>query len=328
MPVLFRPNPSLGVPAYLQLRDQFKHALQTGALQPGEALPAVPPLARELVISPAAVARAYKALQDEGFIQFDSDAGALRAVQRPPGAVTVVGSPTATRVPGAVAFSELAAENRRLCAEIACHTAERLRSAREIEIAHDVQQRLLPRACGVLPGLEYAGVSRAAQGLGGDYYDFVQLSATTSGLAVGDVSGKGTPAALLMAMLRGYWRAQAIRGETDLAGGAADLNRLVYEGSAADRYATFFSGRYDASTRRLDYVNAGHLPPFVFRRRSDRHEVLRANPTGPVVGLLDACVYAQEHVALEAGDLFVAVTDGVTEAMNEGGEEWGEERLD
>src|SRR5438552_18976683 len=124
MPVLFRPNPSLGVPAYLQLRDQFKHALQTGALQPGEPLPAVPPLARERVISPATIARAYKAVQDEGFVQFDGDAGALRAVPRPPEAVTVVGVPIATRVRGAVSFSELATENRRLCAEIARHTAE------------------------------------------------------------------------------------------------------------------------------------------------------------------------------------------------------------
>jgi sigma-B regulation protein RsbU (phosphoserine phosphatase) len=105
------------------------------------------------------------------------------------------------------------------------------------------------------------------------------------------------------------------------------LNKLVYESSDANRYATFFDGELDLISRALTYVNAGHNPPMVFRRSDGGHEVLRLDTGGPVIGLMEDCVYRQDSVTLAAGDILVAYTDGISEAMNAADEEWGEERL-
>jgi sigma-B regulation protein RsbU (phosphoserine phosphatase) len=113
----------------------------------------------------------------------------------------------------------------------------------------------------------------------------------------------------------------------DLADVMVNLNRLVYESSAADRYATLFYAQYDASTRMIEYVNAGHNPPLIFRTCGDRRDILRLETGGPVIGLMPDCSYRQGSVALEEGDVLVLFTDGITEAMNGAGEEWGEERL-
>ena len=219
----------------------------------------------------------------------------------------------------------LALENSRLTAEIASEIAQREKAKRELEIAHEVQERLFPQEYPPIAGLEYAGACRPALGVGGDYYDFIRFSDSELGIAIGDVSGKGMPAALLMATLRAYLRGQTIRGEPDLAGMMANLNALVYESSAANRYATFFYGDYNGSTRVLRYVNAGHNPPLVIRRSGD--EVVHLDTGGPVIGLIEGCRYTQGSIALEPGDLLVAFTDGITEAMNAADEEWGEERL-
>ena len=107
-----------------------------------------------------------------------------------------------------------------------------------------------------------------------------------------------------------------------------NLNSLVYESSETNRYATFFFGRYNAATRVLDYVNAGHNPPMVFRAcAGDSPLILRLDTGGPVIGLLQECGYEQGTVVLEAGDLLVAFTDGISEAMNAADHEWGEDRL-
>jgi sigma-B regulation protein RsbU (phosphoserine phosphatase) len=136
------------------------------------------------------------------------------------------------------------------------------------------------------PGIEYAGACRPALGVGGDYYDFIGLSETTLGIAIGDVSGKGIPAALLMATLRAYLRAQTIQGDSDLAAMMANLNQLVYESSAANRYATFFYGEYDAASGLLKYVNGGHNPPMLFKKAGG---VVRLDVGGPVIGLIPGC---------------------------------------
>jgi sigma-B regulation protein RsbU (phosphoserine phosphatase) len=147
-------------------------------------------------------------------------------------------------------------------------------------------------------------------------------------MAIGDVSGKGIPAALLMATLRAFLRAQIVGGGTSLAETIGALNTLVYESSATNRYATFFFGRYNAATRVLEYVNAGHNPPMVFRACGRQApQLVRLVTGGMVIGLLPSCVYAQGTVTLEKGDVLVAFTDGISEAMNAGEEEWGEERL-
>ena len=141
------------------------------------------------------------------------------------------------------------------------------------------------------------------------------------------MSGKGIPAALLMATLRAYLRGQTVQRQGDLAALMANLNGLVYESSAANRYATFFYGELDVASRALDYVNAGHNPPMVFRHSNGGQEVVRLDTGGPVIGLMEGCVYRQGRVVLEPGDVLVAYTDGISEAMNAADDEWGEERL-
>ena len=318
--MLLRPNPSSGVPIYLQLMEQVKHQIETGALRPGEQLPGIRPLAEELVINPNTVARAYRGLEHEGVI----------TLRHPGGAEVAFTHGRAERSPGSVhprTSRGLALENSRLTAQIAAEVANRVERTRELERAREVQERLFPQACPPVAGLDYAGACRPALGVGGDYYDFIRLSGTEVGIAIGDVSGKGIPAALLMATLRAYLHGQRLCSMTDLADVMVNLNRLVYESSAANRYATFFYGRYDAPMRRLEYVNAGHNPPLIFRTRRDRHDILRLETGGPVIGLMPDCSYRQGGVTLEEGDVLVLFTDGITEAMNAEGEEWGEERL-
>ena len=222
----------------------------------------------------------------------------------------------------------LALENGRLTAAVAAEVAARAKQTRDIEIARDVQQRLFPQEYPPIPGLDYAGGCRAALGVGGDYYDFIVLSRTHLGIAIGDVSGKGIPASLLMASLRAFLRgAQTVHRQTDLTEVMRNLNKLVYESSDSNRYATFFYGELDLGSRTLTYVNAGHNPPMLFRRNGGDGEVLRLDAGGPVVGLMEECLYQQACVTLAAGDVLVGYTDGVSEAMNAADEEWGEERL-
>jgi sigma-B regulation protein RsbU (phosphoserine phosphatase) len=217
----------------------------------------------------------------------------------------------------------LSLENSRLTAEIATELAERERMNRELEIAREVQQRLFPQQALSIPGIEIAGYCRPALGVGGDYYDYFALGESNLGIAIGDVSGKGFPAALLMASLRASLRAQTMRGEGDLATIMQNVNTLGYESSAVNRYATFFYGQFSPSSRLFWYVNAGHEPPLIFRGNS----VIRLDVGGPVVGLLPSLQYQQGTLTLVSGDLLVALTDGISEAMNQADEEWGVENL-
>ena len=218
----------------------------------------------------------------------------------------------------------LALENSRLTAAIAEEVANREKAKRELEIAREVQERLFPQEYPPIPGIVYAGACRPALGVGGDYYDFIPRSTNRLGIAIGDVSGKGIPAALLMATLRAYLRGQTAGHDANLAALMCNLNRLVYESSAPNRYATFFYGEYDAGTSQLAYVNAGHNPPIVVRRSG---EIARLDVGGPVIGLLTEVVYQEGCIELGPGETLVAFTDGVSESMNAEYEEWGEERL-
>ena len=221
----------------------------------------------------------------------------------------------------------LALQNSRLTAEIAAEISNREKRNRELEIAREVQQRLFPQDYPPVPGLEYAGACRPAFEVGGDYYDFIKLSEREFGIAVGDVSGKGIPASLLMATLRAYLRGQTAGRESHLPSLMANLNTLVYESSTANRYATFFYAQHDAATRALVYVNGGHNPPLLFKAAADNGEPTRLDVGGLVIGLMPECGYVQGQVVLGPGDLLVAFTDGISEAMNAADEEWGERRL-
>jgi sigma-B regulation protein RsbU (phosphoserine phosphatase) len=131
-----------------------------------------------------------------------------------------------------------------------------------------------------------------------------------------------------MATLRAFLRGQTIGGEKNLAEMMCNLNALVYESSATNRYATFFFGRYNSATNVLAYVNAGHNPPMVLRACGRQlPDVIRLDTGGPVIGLLPTCMYELGNITLEKGDLLIAFTDGVSEAMNINDQEWGEERL-
>ncbi len=221
----------------------------------------------------------------------------------------------------------LALENARLSAAMVREAAQREKLNRELEIAREVQERLFPQKLPTVPGLDYCGTCRTALGVGGDYFDFLALPGGKLGVAVGDVSGKGIAAALMMASLQASLRGEAARADGDLAGLVANVNRMVYEASSVNRYATFFYGQYEPSSRRLTYVNAGHNPPFVFHKSGTDAGMIRLETGGTVVGVIEHASYAQETVSLEAGDVFVAYTDGITESMNPHDEEWGEERF-
>lgn len=217
----------------------------------------------------------------------------------------------------------LALEVSELAHSLAAAAAQRERVNREMEIAREVQERLFPQQMPVIPGASVAGACRPALGVGGDYYDLIDLGDGRIGFAIGDVSGKGISAALLMASLRASLRGVALDSPRNFAVLMHKVNRLVYEASASNRYATFFFAAYDPRTRRLDCVNAGHNPPVILRRG----ETHRLETGGPVVGLLPSAPYIEQALTLEPGDLLLLYTDGISEAMTRTDEEWGEDRM-
>jgi sigma-B regulation protein RsbU (phosphoserine phosphatase) len=221
----------------------------------------------------------------------------------------------------------LALENARLMSAIADEVAHRERLNREVEIAREVQERLFPQTRPPIAGIEYSGACRPALGVGGDYYDFLALPNGHLGIAIGDVSGKGIAAALMMASLQASLRGEATRAPENLATLVANVNHLVYEVSSANRYATFFYAEYAPETRQLSYVNAGHNPPMLFHRESGQWETARLQVGGTVVGLFKTFAYKQAFVTIAPGDILVAFRDGISEAMNAADDEWGEERL-
>jgi sigma-B regulation protein RsbU (phosphoserine phosphatase) len=217
----------------------------------------------------------------------------------------------------------LALDNSRLATSLAQEAAQHERLNREIEIAREVQQTLLPQGGPDVPGIEYAGICRPALGVGGDYYDFLQLPGGSFGFAIGDVSGKGVAAALLMASLQASLRGQTLDASDDLASIVCRMNRLLFEATAPNRYATFFYAQYDPATRKLSWVNAGHNAPMLFHNG----DIRRLDEGGTVIGLLPDAQYVQGSAVLSCADLVLAFTDGISESMNAHDEEWGEARL-
>jgi serine phosphatase RsbU (regulator of sigma subunit) len=201
--------------------------------------------------------------------------------------------------------------------------AER-RAAHELEIAMQVQARLFPQRLPTMRALEYAGVCVQTRRVGGDYYDFLDLGQERLGLVIGDIAGKGMPAALLMANLQANLRSQcaiAIEQPEQL---LQSVNRLFYENTADNAYATFFYSEFDDRTGRLRYANCGHLPGLLLRVDG---AVERLEATASVLGLFtDWECRTAEHQLL-SGDLLAIFTDGITEAFNDRDEEFGEDRL-
>jgi phosphoserine phosphatase RsbU/P len=217
-----------------------------------------------------------------------------------------------------------ALENIRLAEHIADRIEVERRAAHEIEIARDVQSRLFPQAAPPLSTLEYAGSCIQARQVGGDYYDFLDLGSSRVAFVLADISGKGIAGALLMANLQANLRSRYAVAFDDLPRLLRSVNQLFLENSPEDRYATLFLAVYDDKTRRLTYANCGHNPPLLLRTSGT---VEGLTPTASVIGLFPAWHCETRVCELAAGDVLVIYTDGVTEAENASGCEFGEQRL-
>lgn len=223
-----------------------------------------------------------------------------------------------------------------LCGSYAASTLEtqRLRKEaevarlllREMEIAREVQQRLLPQDQPPIPGLDYAGYCRSAEFVGGDYYDFLPMPNGGWLFTLGDVSGKGIAAAVLMAGMQASLRSQAVRAPASIAALIADLNKAVYSFSPADKYSTLFCGLLDVHTRKLTYVNAGQVRPMLLRSADGKIE--RLDSDGFPVGMLDVSEYEQGEALLQPGDAVVCFSDGISEAVNAKKEMWNESEVE
>jgi len=198
------------------------------------------------------------------------------------------------------------------------------RAAADDRLAREAQAGLFPRRRPRLDSLSYAGVSQPAGLVGGDYFDFLDLGHGYMGMMVGDVSGKGVAAALLMANLQAHVRSQCALAVEDLGSLLQAVNRLFHESTLSGSYATLFFAEYCDRGRRLRYVNCGH-PPALLCRTDGTLERLEATAT--VLGLEAALDFEIGERLLVPGDKLLVYTDGVTEAANEQGEEFGEHRL-
>ena len=194
----------------------------------------------------------------------------------------------------------------------------------ELEIAANVQQKLFPHAVHELATIDYAGHCVAAREVGGDYYDFLNAGDRTVGFVLGDVSGKGVPAALLMANLQACFRSQEPHALLEPAHVLQAVNRHFFDSTAAERFATLFYGIYDDRTRVLRYVNCGHVPPILLHPSGDLETL---DPTATPIGAFRLWNCGESQVALRAGDILLIYSDGVTEAESPSGEDFGEERL-
>jgi sigma-B regulation protein RsbU (phosphoserine phosphatase) len=192
----------------------------------------------------------------------------------------------------------------------------------DFERAREIQQALMPTQLPRIRGCDLAAGCQPARMVGGDYYDAVRLGEASVAIAIGDVSGKGLAAALLMSNLQAIVRAFAASlAPAELCSRA---NQVIAGNVAPAKYITFFYAVVDTARMRLDYCNAGHNPP-ILRRRDGSVEWLREG--GPVLGVLPAANYPAGSVELRAGDCLVLYTDGVSEAFNAAGDEFGEERI-
>jgi sigma-B regulation protein RsbU (phosphoserine phosphatase) len=222
-------------------------------------------------------------------------------------------------------------------ARLVGRVAEQERLEREVEIAKSVQGHLFPQELPPIPNLLYTGSCRPARGVGGDYFDFIKLDDERLVIALGDISGKGISAALLMASLQGALRGHVSMREQDLVGLVQDLNRLMCRSSDPGKFATFFCGLFDGATRELTYVNAGHLPPILVHDGessadsgadgSEPPRTTRLDPGGLVIGLLEDSDYEAGRVRIDPGDTLLLFTDGVTDAERSDGEMFDEWRL-
>jgi sigma-B regulation protein RsbU (phosphoserine phosphatase) len=227
-------------------------------------------------------------------------------------------------------------DDQRLLCIIATQSAQIIENARlyeeeqdlikikeEMRIAKKIQFNLLPKIIPSIQGYDLAGTTQPAAEVGGDYFDFISIDETKIAFCLGDISGKGIPAAILMSSLQASIRSQAKINNT-VTDTVSFVNKLLHENTDPERFATLLYGMLDAKNNRLTYCSAGHNDAFLI---SGNKEVNRLNKGGLILGMFPEIVYEQESVVLIEGDTFLLYSDGITEAMNEKEEEFGEEQL-
>lgn len=204
---------------------------------------------------------------------------------------------------------------------------------RDLALATEVQKRLLPESPPRMTGSSIDGFTLAARSIGGDYYDFLQVGEHRIGIALADIAGKGIAAALIMAVVQASLRILASENNVSLPELAARMNRFLHRSTGSASYATFFYAQLDPCKRQLRYVNAGHNPPYLVRRINGNETLGAAAPIeelatgGMIIGMFPFASYEESVIDLQPGDVLMAFTDGVTEALNPHEEEFGEQRL-
>ncbi|MEP7147249.1 MAG: PP2C family protein-serine/threonine phosphatase [bacterium] len=197
----------------------------------------------------------------------------------------------------------------------------------ELKIAREIQLALLPKGIPEINNYDLTGINLPALQVGGDYYDIIKLTENKTALVIADVSGKGTPASLLMANIQSAVHSYLklyVEISFDLAKVTEKINELIYENTSAEKFITFFWGILDSENNTFEYINAGHNPPFLLKDG----KIIPLTEGGFMIGILDFGInYEVGKVTMEKNDIVVFYTDGVTEAMNKGGDEFGEEKL-
>jgi phosphoserine phosphatase RsbU/P len=212
----------------------------------------------------------------------------------------------------------VAIENARLYRE----TMEKARMEQEMRIAAEIQQALLPKMARAGTFFSAAAASIPCRSIGGDFYDYVDLPDGAMGFALGDVAGKGPPAALLSAMMQGIFAAQAASNDSP-SQTISRVNLALYRRGIESRFVTLMYGAMNPDGR-LTYCNAGHNPPLII---TPGNSVRRLECGGPIVGLFDAATFEEETVTLQPGDWLIVFSDGVSEAMSASADEYGESRI-
>ncbi|MCA1917208.1 SpoIIE family protein phosphatase [Methanospirillum hungatei] len=223
------------------------------------------------------------------------------------------------------AFNRMTNDLRNYIIELRRTTAEKERFTRELEIAQGIQQSFLPDNVPDIPGMELAVFSSPALEVGGDFYDFIPVGDDQWGLVIADVSGKGVPAALFMALSRTLIRVSAT-WKSSPASAISEANTLICRDSKASMFVTLFYLVIDSMKRQITYVNAGHNPPLMLTG-GDQSDITLLKAEGIALGIIDDIDLASVTVDLKKGDMVALYTDGITEAMNKDGEEYGIERF-
>lgn len=234
---------------------------------------------------------------------------------------------------GSGGFSQ---DDQRLLAIIAAQSAQVVENARlyeeerslmkmqeEFKLASQIQTDLLPKQSPGYHGYDIAGATFPARTVGGDYFDFIPIDDNRLAICLGDVSGKGLPASLLMANLQASLRSQTYNGNS-VRECIARCNHHLFQSTSPEKFATLFYGVLDTQTGKLTYCNAGHEPPFLL---SENGQAVRLKEGGTMIGIMDSFPFQEAEITFKPGDMLIVYSDGVSEAMNSDKEQFGEARL-